>query len=95
MQVVLIHGISTPSVSWKEIGPCLADHGFRVLIYGIVTVLSAVLYFLIFLAKRALYRKVFCLFFPQNIAETFFYTGKSPNASKSFDPDDFEPNLSQ
>ncbi|RPD62992.1 alpha/beta-hydrolase [Lentinus tigrinus ALCF2SS1-6] len=33
--VVLIHGVSTPSVSWKAIGPYLAAKGFRVLIYDL------------------------------------------------------------
>ncbi|KAI0724500.1 alpha/beta-hydrolase [Cerioporus squamosus] len=34
-KVVLIHGVSTPSVSWKAIGPYLAQNGFRVLIYDL------------------------------------------------------------
>ncbi|KAI0801315.1 alpha/beta-hydrolase [Fomes fomentarius] len=34
-KVVLIHGISTPSVTWREIGPYLAEAGFRVLIYDL------------------------------------------------------------
>ncbi|RPD82604.1 hypothetical protein L226DRAFT_565165 [Lentinus tigrinus ALCF2SS1-7] len=34
-RVVLIHGVSTPSVSWKAIGPYLAAKGFRVLIYDL------------------------------------------------------------
>ncbi|EIW64718.1 alpha/beta-hydrolase [Trametes versicolor FP-101664 SS1] len=34
-KVVLIHGISTPGVTWKEIAPYLAEHGFRVLVYDL------------------------------------------------------------
>ncbi|RDX55915.1 alpha/beta-hydrolase [Lentinus brumalis] len=34
-KVVLIHGVSTPSVSWKAIGPYLAQNGFQVLIYDL------------------------------------------------------------
>ena len=33
-QVVLIHGLSVPSLVWKDIAPQLADNGFRVLLYG-------------------------------------------------------------
>ncbi|PIL32015.1 hypothetical protein GSI_06719 [Ganoderma sinense ZZ0214-1] len=34
-KVVLIHGISTPSVTWTHIGPYLAERGFRVLVYDL------------------------------------------------------------
>ncbi|KAI0669949.1 alpha/beta-hydrolase [Trametes maxima] len=34
-KVVLIHGISTPGITWKEIAPYLAEHGFRVLVYDL------------------------------------------------------------
>ncbi|KAF8588115.1 alpha/beta-hydrolase [Ramaria rubella] len=34
-KVVLIHGISIPSLLWKYIGPFLAEKGFRVLIYDL------------------------------------------------------------
>ncbi|KAI0757048.1 alpha/beta-hydrolase [Daedaleopsis nitida] len=35
IKVALIHGISTPGVTWREIGPYLAERGFRVLIYDL------------------------------------------------------------
>ncbi|KAI9063015.1 alpha/beta-hydrolase [Trametes sanguinea] len=34
-KVVLIHGISTPAITWKEIAPYLAEQGFRVLVYDL------------------------------------------------------------
>ncbi|KAI0662774.1 alpha/beta-hydrolase [Cubamyces menziesii] len=34
-KVVLIHGISTPAMSWREIAPYLAEQGFRVLVYDL------------------------------------------------------------
>ncbi|TDL28487.1 alpha/beta-hydrolase [Rickenella mellea] len=34
-KVVLIHGISTPSVAWKDVAPVLASKGFRVLTYDL------------------------------------------------------------
>ncbi|OBZ79344.1 Dihydrolipoyllysine-residue acetyltransferase component of acetoin cleaving system [Grifola frondosa] len=34
-RVVLIHGISTPSIVWKAIAPYLAAHGLRVLVYDL------------------------------------------------------------
>ncbi|KAI0651800.1 alpha/beta-hydrolase [Trametes meyenii] len=34
-KVVLIHGISTPSITWREVAPYLAKHGFRVLVYDL------------------------------------------------------------
>ncbi|KAI0639351.1 alpha/beta-hydrolase [Trametes polyzona] len=34
-KVVLIHGISTPGITWREIGPYLADKGLRVLVYDL------------------------------------------------------------
>ncbi|KAI0961498.1 hypothetical protein AcV7_000585 [Taiwanofungus camphoratus] len=34
-RVVLIHGVSTPSVTWKYIAPYLAAHGMRVLVYDL------------------------------------------------------------
>ncbi|EMD41823.1 hypothetical protein CERSUDRAFT_110386 [Gelatoporia subvermispora B] len=34
-RVVLIHGISTPSITWKFIAPYLAEHGYRVLLYDL------------------------------------------------------------
>ncbi|KAI0335324.1 alpha/beta-hydrolase [Cubamyces sp. BRFM 1775] len=34
-KVALIHGISTPAMSWTEIAPYLAEHGFRVLVYDL------------------------------------------------------------
>ncbi|KAI0374220.1 alpha/beta-hydrolase [Pilatotrama ljubarskyi] len=34
-KVVLIHGISTPGVTWKRIAPYLAEQGFRVLVYDL------------------------------------------------------------
>lgn len=34
MQVVLIHGLSVPSIIWQDVAPQLAASGFRVLIYG-------------------------------------------------------------
>lgn len=39
-QVVLIHGLSVPSIIWREIAPQLAQKGFRVLLYGAYIVLS-------------------------------------------------------
>ena len=33
-QVVLIHGLSVPSIIWKDVAPQLAAKGFRVLLYG-------------------------------------------------------------
>jgi len=35
IRVVLIHGISTPSITWKFIAPYLAERGFRVLLYDL------------------------------------------------------------
>ncbi|KAI0335325.1 alpha/beta-hydrolase [Cubamyces sp. BRFM 1775] len=34
-KVVLIHGISTPGITWKEIAPYLAEKGLRVLVYDL------------------------------------------------------------
>ncbi|KAI8995580.1 alpha/beta-hydrolase [Trametes punicea] len=34
-KVVLIHGISTPAITWKEVAPYLAAHGSRVLVYDL------------------------------------------------------------
>ncbi|CCM01946.1 uncharacterized protein FIBRA_04019 [Fibroporia radiculosa] len=34
-KLVLIHGLSTPAITWIEIGPYLASRGFRVLIYDL------------------------------------------------------------
>ena len=33
-QVVLIHGLSIPSIIWRDVAPTLADLGYRVLVYG-------------------------------------------------------------
>ncbi|KAI0732346.1 alpha/beta-hydrolase [Fomitopsis betulina] len=33
--VVLIHGLSTPSVTWSHFGPYLGERGFRVLVYDL------------------------------------------------------------
>ena len=33
-QVVLIHGLSIPSLIWKDVAPTLASRGYRVLLYG-------------------------------------------------------------
>ena len=33
-QVVLIHGLSVPSIIWKDVAPNLAKNGYRVLLYG-------------------------------------------------------------
>ncbi|KAH9937644.1 Alpha/Beta hydrolase protein [Fomitopsis serialis] len=35
VKVVLIHGLSTPGVTWKHFGPYLAERGFRVLVYDL------------------------------------------------------------
>ncbi|KZT74670.1 alpha/beta-hydrolase [Daedalea quercina L-15889] len=35
VRVVLIHGLSTPSVTWQHFGPYLAERGFRVLVYDL------------------------------------------------------------
>lgn len=32
---VLIHGLSTPSVVWKDVAQCLVDSGYRVLVYDL------------------------------------------------------------
>ncbi|KIJ53182.1 hypothetical protein M422DRAFT_64720 [Sphaerobolus stellatus SS14] len=34
-KVVLVHGISTPSLIWRNVGPYLAKNGFRVLLYDL------------------------------------------------------------
>ncbi|KIJ50034.1 hypothetical protein M422DRAFT_777164 [Sphaerobolus stellatus SS14] len=34
-KVVLIHGISTPSIMWKDFAPWLAGKGFRILVYDL------------------------------------------------------------
>ena len=34
LQIVLIHGLSVPSIIWKDIAPELAARGYRVLLYG-------------------------------------------------------------
>ena len=34
-QVVLIHGLSVPSIIWKDVAPQLAAKGYRVLLYGL------------------------------------------------------------
>ena len=33
-KVILIHGFSTPCLMWRELGPALANAGYRVLMYG-------------------------------------------------------------
>jgi hypothetical protein len=33
-QIVFIHGLSIPSLIWKDVAPALASHGYRVLLYG-------------------------------------------------------------
>jgi hypothetical protein len=33
-QIVLIHGLSIPSLIWKDVAPTLASRGYRVLLYG-------------------------------------------------------------
>ncbi|KIJ25926.1 hypothetical protein M422DRAFT_785375, partial [Sphaerobolus stellatus SS14] len=35
IKVVLIHGISTPCVIWRNVAPYLAEHGLRVLVYDL------------------------------------------------------------
>jgi len=35
VKIALIHGISTPSLIWKNVAPYLAEHGFRVLAYDL------------------------------------------------------------
>lgn len=35
LQVVLIHGLSTPSLIWKDVAHTLADSGYRVLLYDL------------------------------------------------------------
>ena len=35
-KIVLIHGLSIPSLIWKDVALALAREGFRVLLYGIV-----------------------------------------------------------
>ncbi|THU81870.1 alpha/beta-hydrolase [Dendrothele bispora CBS 962.96] len=35
IKIVLIHGLSLPSLIWKHIAPSLASHGFRVLVYDL------------------------------------------------------------
>ncbi|KAI0825183.1 alpha/beta-hydrolase [Trametes gibbosa] len=35
IKVVLIHGISTPSITWTKIAPYLVAHGFHVLVYDL------------------------------------------------------------
>ncbi|KAH7923621.1 alpha/beta-hydrolase [Leucogyrophana mollusca] len=34
-KVVLIHGLSIPSIIWKDVAPLLASHGYRVLLYDL------------------------------------------------------------
>ncbi|EGN94947.1 hypothetical protein SERLA73DRAFT_187220 [Serpula lacrymans var. lacrymans S7.3] len=34
-KVVLIHGLSIPSIVWKDVAPVLATHGYRVLLYDL------------------------------------------------------------
>jgi pimeloyl-ACP methyl ester carboxylesterase len=41
MQVVLIHGLSIPSIMWRDIAPTLAQNGFRVLVYGMFSMLHS------------------------------------------------------
>jgi len=36
-QIVFIHGLSIPSLIWKDVAPALASHGYRVLLYGMCT----------------------------------------------------------
>jgi hypothetical protein len=36
-QIVLIHGLSIPSLIWKDVAPTLASRGHRVLLYGMCT----------------------------------------------------------
>ncbi len=33
-QVILIHGLSIPSIIWRDVAPTLAANGYRVLLYG-------------------------------------------------------------
>lgn len=33
-KVVLVHGLSMPSIVFKDVAPALASNGFRVLVYG-------------------------------------------------------------
>ncbi|KAH9944428.1 alpha/beta-hydrolase [Epithele typhae] len=35
IKVVLIHGLSTPAITWKDIAPYLAERGFRLLVYDL------------------------------------------------------------
>lgn len=34
LQLVLIHGLSVPSIIWTDVAPALAQKGYRVLVYG-------------------------------------------------------------
>ncbi|KAH7887293.1 Alpha/Beta hydrolase protein [Phlebopus sp. FC_14] len=34
-KIVLIHGLSIPSIVWKDVAPVLASHGYRVLLYDL------------------------------------------------------------
>ncbi|GJJ14080.1 hypothetical protein Clacol_008337 [Clathrus columnatus] len=36
VKIVLVHGLSTPSLIWHRIAPFLAEHGFHVLIYDLI-----------------------------------------------------------
>jgi hypothetical protein len=38
-QIVLVHGLSIPAIVWKDVAPALAKKGFRVMVYGEVSVL--------------------------------------------------------
>ena len=44
LQVVLIHGLSVPSIIWKDVAPQLAKSGYRVLLYGACRIDSAPLH---------------------------------------------------
>ena len=37
-QIVLVHGLSIPAIVWKDVAPALAKKGFRVMVYGEVSV---------------------------------------------------------
>lgn len=34
MKVILVHGLSIPSIVWKDVAPVLASHGHHILLYG-------------------------------------------------------------
>lgn len=43
-QIILIHGLSIPSLIWKDIAPEMANQGYRVLLYGAPSRKHVVLY---------------------------------------------------